>query len=640
PKPEKKLFDDNLNNKSGKAILYGETAAEKASKWYPMKGDIGIPADHNLTAYEAIKLYGPTYAQVVAPMNFHNEWYEWVYYLLTPWKNWYFEHNGSPFVGLGWGDVENFASLKTAFFGKSHKEQQGDSFLSRAASAIDKDQKALIAQGQENKHVHLFLFTHFTSISYKPSEGYFKMPEKQNAAITNDPSSLNALTFLPIYSSPGFSLCINHDEAGWNEVNDGAAEMNLPWFYENCIAYTGVEGKDGSVKPAMNPLKAITAHFCGHSHRAGVYSLKQTDRYVKIQKMTDEYIGAIEEFEEKAALPFIKISDCCDPMKLPTPVANIGGTATKFVVASSGGIIGKQNFCGELMGWTFLKPSALVYNQDDTSVTKIEATPKDLSKGDPFKPRLCVSLDYLHYDFDEKRCIVPITFEKVLVHKPALGAKPAKVETNVTLHPLVAALDCVDTVKIGFFDGTKWLELGSAAASEFKDGKLSTEQNANNRGVNSGNNKAKCGKMSMSNAELLYALPLPEEAQKRMEKGTTKQAESNDDDAPISDTSAAKPDAKADKNIAFCGVVKFKPDVTGYGGSLSGIFDTSDDWVFPLQAKLVGGHSEDEYREYEIRRPKTAAGEIPNWKWLTRMDKVKYPSSKDIINSSYTPKKD
>ena len=60
---------------------------EKASQWVKGKGNAGIPADNNLTIYEAILAYGPTYAQIYSSQNFKNEQFDWFHTLFTPFSD-------------------------------------------------------------------------------------------------------------------------------------------------------------------------------------------------------------------------------------------------------------------------------------------------------------------------------------------------------------------------------------------------------------------------------------------------------------------------------------------------------------------------------------------------------------------------
>ncbi|MDR0587949.1 MAG: metallophosphoesterase [Burkholderiales bacterium] len=593
--------------------IYNKKNAGKASKWHERKGDEGIPGDHNLTPYELFLTYGPTYSQVVTAFNFHKEWFDWIAYLITPWQNWYFEHNGSPFVGLGWGDDETYVALSNLLT-KTSRQQQGEAFLSRAGDAINDEQKEIIIQGLNNKDRQYYLFTHFTFISYNNSEeGYFLPPQNYS----NPDQTVNQLTFCPIYESPGFLPywgINNVEEAGWNQANWGTCEKNLPWFFENCVGYDGKEMKDGSIGAAKQPEKWITTVFSGHSHRAGVYSLKQVDRTLQktVWTISDELPSAPPDKEPL----FVKVADACDPLVMPTPIAKENKSdVTQFVVCSSSGIMGKQNFWGELLGWTYLKPSGLLY--EDGLVTKVE------TKG--HMPRLCVAAEYLFFVNENghpEKHIHPIVFEDVIQNptKSGLlglaGGSDDEVTIKVTIHSVLAALDCVANIKLLKFDGSAW-SVVAACNMAGKDGPID----------------AASKKLKRPFIPKVYDLTLPysafadvgaEVAPKA--EGKKKDASDNED---LGGSESEKSEEEAAKAIAwFCEISFHAPQ--GYGGKLEGIFDVSDAWVFPLEVTLAGASPEG-MKAFTIKRPKTEFGEVPNWEWLNKLNKGKYPPSRDII---------
>jgi hypothetical protein len=239
-------LSDRLKQKSFFDELFFEkedSGKKSANKWLEGKGDEGIPADHNLTCYEICLAYGPTYGQALTGKNFYPQWYDWVDYLLTPWTNWYFEHKGSQYVGLGWGQDETFTAYKNLLPGASAEEQQGKSFLSRSGDMIDDIQKAMIEQGQQQKGgKQLYVFTHYTVVSFHQDEGFFTDPE----------CWVNNLIFCPIYEDTGvFPYKFKGiEEAGWNRANWGTFQTNQPWYFKNCVSFQGEPKGNGITAPA------------------------------------------------------------------------------------------------------------------------------------------------------------------------------------------------------------------------------------------------------------------------------------------------------------------------------------------------------------------------------------------------------
>ncbi|MDR0588198.1 MAG: metallophosphoesterase [Burkholderiales bacterium] len=584
------LSDRALRKSIADKYFFSPKGADKFGEWYPRKGDEGIPGDHNLTPYELCLAFGPTYAQVLTGFNFHEDWFDWVHYLLTPWQNWYFEHNGSPYVGLGWGEKENFVNLAD-IVSKSDREQQGDAFLSRAPKTIDWDQKALIEQGQDYKERNLFLFTHFTMVNLHPEVAFFKPPKDYNA-----PSKVvNNLSFFPVFDDLSIipSVGWNVNQAGWNKVNWGTCEKNLPWFFENCVNFDN--------KAGANP-NAITAHFVGHSHRPGVYNL------IKCEDETRFEILKFHWFRGSV----LEINDACDPGLCATKVATTPSpNVTKFVVCSSSGIMGKQNIWDELAGWTWVKPSGIVYNGGVVSTIE--------TKGN--KPRMCVCADYLpfvkHEGKDANKNVIPISWKMHSIGKD-------HVKFKLRIHPLLVAMDCIESVNLWKYDGDQWVQ--GKKPCVLKGADFSTEKDSD------------CVALKRPSEARIYTMEVENSLLLKGMSGDSTTKEKNSSNAAEQPAGLSKgekrnkkPDkVEIDKTNWFC-EVKFKAP-EGYGGVFKNLFDVSDSWVFPVGVRTESDTPDGlTIAACGIARPNGELGEVPDWEWLHKLNGAKYPKPTDVI---------
>ncbi|MFO0607884.1 MAG: metallophosphoesterase [Polyangiales bacterium] len=135
-----------------------------------MRTNETIPADLNLTMYEAILAFGPHAGAVPLPgagtffdppgslgPTFEAEWFDWVYTVLTPFTDYGEALPQCSLVGLGWGDDESMASVPP--------KGQGFGYLGRAASSISAVQMSVI-NGAVGWGRPVTLATHFTFVSY------------------------------------------------------------------------------------------------------------------------------------------------------------------------------------------------------------------------------------------------------------------------------------------------------------------------------------------------------------------------------------------------------------------------------------------------------------------------------------------
>ena len=128
-----------------------------------VRGNSGLPADHNLTIYEACLMYGPKYHEYFNG-NFQAPYADWFHHLFTPLTDYRFTFKQQSVVGLGWGDSEEI--LNTGIFSL-------DMTLYRAAESVSDKQLELInaasKEGQEGSQ--RLICSHFPFVSYDVSLG-------------------------------------------------------------------------------------------------------------------------------------------------------------------------------------------------------------------------------------------------------------------------------------------------------------------------------------------------------------------------------------------------------------------------------------------------------------------------------------
>ncbi|MDR0588401.1 MAG: hypothetical protein LBG61_05470 [Burkholderiales bacterium] len=351
----------------------------------------------------------------------------------------------------------------------------------------------------------------------------------------------------------------------------------------------------------------------------------------KFNQLYDNNTGDGQTWAQPNEGFFCEVFDVSDPAALTTQVSVDGDlSVTKFVVAPSGGIMSKQNFFGELNGWTFQQPSGLVYNR---GVVKAVQTNDNL-------PRLCVGLDYLFLirdHQDDALNIQPVLWE--LAEKP----KGSSVKYKITVHPMVHALNCITTIKLWRFNGSQWesflatdlikeedtqkekdvLAAREKARKLYAESKAGGEPKARRKATDAVKAAFRPYKAGIYEIELEAEKLVPPKEVKAEEK-KDKNASSNTNSKNISESDQVG--EINPKTVRWFCEIGLK-DPSGYGNKLSGMFDVADAWLFPIQVK-----------NGKIHRPTdNADGEVPNWTWLQAMDE-KYPDPMDIIIGSKAPK--
>ncbi len=126
----------------------------------------GIPADLNLTFYEALLSFGPTAGLLVANgSSFDASWFEWFHLVLSPFNDHWTKLPKQSLVGLGWGTSEDLYTPKG---------EQGAGHLPRSDDAITGPQLALLKKAvAERSERKVILTSHFTFLSYREDERMF-----------------------------------------------------------------------------------------------------------------------------------------------------------------------------------------------------------------------------------------------------------------------------------------------------------------------------------------------------------------------------------------------------------------------------------------------------------------------------------
>ncbi len=286
-----------------------------------IKANEGIPADHNLTIYEAILMYGPDYNMV--PMsgftdndsskNFKSENLDWFYNIFTPLEDFAISYNNKQhFIGLGWGEKERFISIANmGIYTSPH--------LPRAPEAVTDKQLELIKSAINTGKGDNILLSHFTFVNYDSPKGIESKGE------------------------------INYNNKVYKEQTDscsGTFESNRYEVYKMLL--------DG---------QSIKYTLSGHSHRNGVYICTDKD---------SSWMPGRYDFETEAL-----------PMDMTTKEYNKTTCGTKMIVSSSGGPNGKQNFNNELFNWSIDYPSGTYIKYDDNDKETIGIIRSENEKAKP-----------------------------------------------------------------------------------------------------------------------------------------------------------------------------------------------------------------------------------------------------------------
>jgi len=426
-----------------------------------IRANAGIPADHNLTIYEAALLYGDKAYDLGLKLsewklNFDAKNFDWLYCLYTPWKDFAFSYtaksqeklaDGRPapdavynFVSLGWGEKEDFLESTITFGGT----------LPRAPMACDDNQVELVRSAVKAGAKYNILLSHFTFACYDRDTAFADdKAHVSTKAVSTEESDAEA----PSY----FSLFDNGKKAVKKTYYD------IGSFYNNRKAMYGL--LDGAVSLYKDNMGLIPGkiHYSlsGHAHRAGAYNLKS--------------LGG-DEFKVTAML----YSDPGQPDSLD--LRELGGGSARCLVCGAAGPYSYKNLKGELGGFGMARPQGMILDVPNDRVEWKEAAAA--------KPRLAVIMEYLWYVGDcppfeagENGGVIYRVGETF--YMPLTGQFKALFPDEFQQHPF----DCVKLIAVGtagnatlamnpsykgsksFFErGDFELRLNPGDLQEFKDG--------------------------------------------------------------------------------------------------------------------------------------------------------------------------
>jgi len=239
-----------------------------------MRLNAGIPADHNLSVYEACLLYGPRYDHIHEDLNFTAVNFEWFYQVFTPLSDFILSYGKQQFVGLEWGDNEDFMQTAAA----------GGGMLPRATEACNAEQLALVQQASDYEPHPGVLLTHFTFVNF------------------------------PTASAISDKWTIDTRDVGMKIVNS-----NTPQPAQILKIGDRNQGEEGSFHKLRSELyneHVLNGNFkycmAGHSHRAALYESKniEADTFTATGMLPEAYPP--NSFGDKT--PRIIVSGCGGPV--------------------------------------------------------------------------------------------------------------------------------------------------------------------------------------------------------------------------------------------------------------------------------------------------------------------------------------
>ncbi|MFK5914366.1 MAG: metallophosphoesterase [Woeseiaceae bacterium] len=320
-----KLTEDEVIEKStkeAKADLQESKDGDDPNIYFDRAND-GIAADHNLTISEAILMYGPDFARIVmaaasdtaGERNFKPENLSWFYHVFTPLSSYITSYGEQCFIGLGWGEDEKF-------IGKKQGEWSIGSFLPRATESISDAQLALLTSALDEEKSCNVLCSHFTYANYNTPQAFSEEGE--------------------INSNDLFGTLGKHDF--------GTFESNRNEVYKNIT--------DNKIKYTLS----------GHSHRSGLYQVKDSDTSWVPRRDTMS-ITAQATKDNK----FNPVDGC------------------RMLVAACGGPIAVQNHNNELFNWGLDYPSGNYIKFSGEEESEIGIKTPSIKQA---QPRMSVALDY------------------------------------------------------------------------------------------------------------------------------------------------------------------------------------------------------------------------------------------------------
>jgi len=300
----------------------------------------GVPADANMTFYEAILSYGEDYGVILEAQgvlgnlpiigivagdpNLKPEKYELFYTLFTPFVDFSLKMPKWSLCGLFWGNDEDLVDVPGTNQGLGH--------LPRSEEAITNTQLKLLKRAFSRTDAKNILMSHFTFASYLE-----RLPLEDS---NGQRGSEGDLEFDITWNAQDFDM--------------GTFEINRKELYENMLFQK---------KPGIDFI------FTGHMHRRGLYDITGID-----------YSG-----DNSVKCRFWDVNN--------TDYARTRNDSVRIFVPDSCGNIPRFNRRGEFLGWGSDTPSLIKCCLDSNgAASNVDHLYSDVSRS---KPRLAVGLDYL-----------------------------------------------------------------------------------------------------------------------------------------------------------------------------------------------------------------------------------------------------
>jgi len=226
------------------------------------RANAGLPADHNLTIYEACLIFGETYHELTSTNLFHAEKFKWFYNVLTPLSDFSIKLPNQCLVGLAWGDDEDV--LDVPFIDQGQELHVGH--LPRADNVVSNAQLQVVRDALGSGK-NVILTSHFTFVSYLES---IAMSNSDEGDVEFDD-----------YWNPG-------------DYDMGTFETNRKYLYETCLANE----------------RNIQCIVTGHSHRRGLYTINRADYFGDNSVKTSYYdFGGWNAIPADRRVPAVIVSD-------------------------------------------------------------------------------------------------------------------------------------------------------------------------------------------------------------------------------------------------------------------------------------------------------------------------------------------
>jgi predicted MPP superfamily phosphohydrolase len=348
------------------------------------RANAGIPADHNLTIYEACLMYGPDY-KWYSTDTFVQPWGDWFFRIFTPLTDYRFTFKEQSIVALGWGDDESI-------FNNNLFTHSLDISLPRACKSVSDTQlellKAAAAVGSQR-----LLCAHFPFASYEPEHAL------------GSEGKVNCNDFAREYDHFSQGTFTEHRPEVYQLLADNKFQFTLSGHSHRAGIYTGTLA--GSVRPTYTvkghevPLEAAALPAKGQcnmvvSGSSGPIGVQNHYAAPLSFAHTESNFGKYMSTHPAGNQPANRtmVNDCHGAQEHKAPLASTHKTAAAPASAEKG-----------LGGWGLDYPAGnrLTLVPGSETIKRIIPNIKNVPSA---QPRFAVALDYMDMDADAVDSIV------------------------------------------------------------------------------------------------------------------------------------------------------------------------------------------------------------------------------------------